>query len=115
MTSDLRVAILGAGYIASWHADAIRATPGAQLVAVCDPARDAAEALAASYGIQAFADLDQMIAAIAMSSAKTIAKPAFDPTCRISSTGSSDTMPKATAPVDSSTPRKLKKPDQTTA
>ena len=43
MTSDLRVAILGAGYIASWHADAIRATPGAQLVAVCDPARDAAE------------------------------------------------------------------------
>ncbi len=63
MTSDLRVAILGAGYIASWHADAIRATPGAQLVAVCDPARDAAEALAASYGIQAFADLDQMIAA----------------------------------------------------
>ena len=63
MTSDLRVGILGAGYIASWHADAIRATPGAALVAVCDPARDAAEALAASYGIQAFTDLDQMIAA----------------------------------------------------
>ena len=55
----------------------------------------------------------QMIAAI--SSANTIAKPALEPTCRISSTGSSETMPKATAPEDSSTPRKLKKPDQTTA
>ncbi|KGJ06839.1 Predicted dehydrogenase [Paracoccus halophilus] len=63
MTSDLRVGIVGAGYIASWHADAIRATPGARLVAVCDPAADAAEALAGSYGIAAFTDLDRMIAA----------------------------------------------------
>ena len=51
----------------------------------------------------------------AISSANTMAKPALDPTCRMSSTGSSETMPKATAPVESSTPRKLKKPDQTTA
>lgn len=63
MSSDLRVGIIGAGYIASWHADAIKATPGARLVAVCDPARDAAEALASGYGIAAFTDLDQMIAA----------------------------------------------------
>ncbi|WP_323718071.1 NAD-dependent epimerase/dehydratase family protein [Paracoccus aminovorans] len=63
MTSDLRVAIIGAGYIASWHADAIKAAPGARLVAVCDPARDAAEALASGYGIAAFTDLDQMIEA----------------------------------------------------
>ena len=55
----------------------------------------------------------QMMAAI--SSANTIAKPALLPTCRISSTGSSETMPKATAPEDSSTPRKLKKPDHITA
>ena len=54
-----------------------------------------------------------MIAAINM--AKTMAKPASEPTCRISSTGSSETMPKATAPVEVRTPRKLKKPDQTTA
>ena len=54
-----------------------------------------------------------MIAAI--SSANTMAKPALLPTCRISSTGSSETMPKATAPLESSTPRKLKKPDHTTA
>ena len=36
----------------------------------------------------------------AISSANTMAKPAPLPTCRISSTGSSDTIPKATAPVE---------------
>ncbi len=44
-----------------------------------------------------------------------MAKPAAEPTCRISSTGSSETMPKATAPVEVSTPRKFQQPDQTTA
>ncbi|MCY1449016.1 hypothetical protein D9M71_657340 [compost metagenome] len=51
----------------------------------------------------------------AISRAKIIAKPAEEPTCRISSTGSRAMMPNATAPLDSNTPRKLKNPDQTTA
>ena len=55
----------------------------------------------------------QTIAAI--KSANTIAKPALEPTCRVSSTGSSAMMPNATAPLDASTPRKLNIPDQTTA
>src|SRR5215475_10439362 len=55
----------------------------------------------------------QRIAAI--SSANTMAKPALEPTCRISSTGNSETMPKATAPDESSTPVRLHRPDQTTA
>ena len=55
----------------------------------------------------------QMMAAI--SSANTMAKPAALPTCRMSSTGNRDTMPNATAPDEISTPRKLKKPDHTTA
>src|SRR5262249_40623882 len=55
----------------------------------------------------------QMIAAI--NSANTMAKPAEEPTCRINSTGNSEMMPKATAPLDTITPRKLQKPDQTTA
>jgi hypothetical protein len=55
----------------------------------------------------------QMIAA--MSSANTMANPAPLPTCKMSSTGRSDTMPNATAPLDIKTPRKLKAPDQTTA
>ena len=55
----------------------------------------------------------QMIAAI--NSANTIAKPAALPTCKISSTGSSEMMPKATAPLEVSTPRKLNEPDHMTA
>ena len=55
----------------------------------------------------------QMIAAI--NSAKTMAKPALLPTCRINSTGSSETMPNATAPDDQRTPNKFHTPDQTTA
>ena len=51
----------------------------------------------------------------ANSKAKTIAKPTPEPTCKINSTGSKETMAKATAPDDQSTPRKLNRPDQTTA
>ncbi len=51
----------------------------------------------------------------AINSANTMAKPAPLLTCRISSTGSNDMIPKATAPLDTSTPRKLKHPDHTTA
>ena len=43
----------------------------------------------------------------ATSSAKTMANPAPLPTCRISSTGSSEMMPKATAPVETRTPMKF--------
>src|SRR5579871_3886524 len=55
----------------------------------------------------------QIIAAT--SSANTIANPPALPTCKISSTGSSDKMPNATAPVDSKTPVKLQSPDHATA
>src|SRR5262249_62360889 len=44
-----------------------------------------------------------------------IAKPALEPTCRISSTGSSEMMPYATAPEDARTPKRLNAPDHTTA
>src|SRR5271170_1821882 len=55
----------------------------------------------------------QIIAAT--SSANTIANPALLPTCRINSTGSSETIPNATAPLESSTPIKFHIPDHTTA
>src|SRR5579871_3460093 len=55
----------------------------------------------------------QRIAAI--SRANTMAKPALLPTRRMSSTGSREMMPNATAPVESITPRKLKAPLQATA
>src|SRR5271169_3762112 len=47
--------------------------------------------------------------------AKTMAKPALLPTWRMSSTGSRETMAKATAPEDVKTPRKFQNPDHTTA
>src|SRR3984885_15703332 len=49
------------------------------------------------------------------SKAKTIANPAPEPTLRISSTGSSDTTAKATAPEDNSTPIRFHVPDHITA
>ena len=55
----------------------------------------------------------QMMAAT--NKAKTIANPAWLPTWRINSTGRRETMPKATAPLESSTPMKFHMPDQTTA
>lgn len=58
-----RVGIIGAGYIATWHADAIQATQGARLVAVCDPSLGAAEDMARAYGVQAFRSVDELIAA----------------------------------------------------
>ena len=51
----------------------------------------------------------------AASSANTMAKPAPLPTCRMSSTGKSETMPKATAPDDTRTPMKFHAPDHMTA
>ncbi|MDP5336850.1 MAG: NAD-dependent epimerase/dehydratase family protein, partial [Paracoccaceae bacterium] len=45
------------------HADAIKATPDAQLVAVCDQSKGAAEDLARAHGVQAFGSVDDMIAA----------------------------------------------------
>ncbi|MBO9478702.1 Gfo/Idh/MocA family oxidoreductase [Shimia sp. R11_0] len=59
----IRAALLGAGYIADWHAAAISATPGVELVAVCDQSAAAAEALSQSYGITAYRDLEKMLAA----------------------------------------------------
>jgi predicted dehydrogenase/nucleoside-diphosphate-sugar epimerase len=60
----LRVALLGAGYIADWHAQALQSVAGVQLVAVCDRAVAKAEALANKYGgLRVFASLDEMLAA----------------------------------------------------
>jgi predicted dehydrogenase/nucleoside-diphosphate-sugar epimerase len=59
---SVRVGLVGAGYIASWHADAIAAIRGVELVAICDPALSAATALARAHGANAFASLSEMLA-----------------------------------------------------
>src|SRR5690554_4013249 len=63
LPENCRVGLVGAGYIAQWHAQAIHATPGVQLAAICDRSQDAAEAFALAHGVPSFTELDQMIKA----------------------------------------------------
>lgn len=59
-----RVALLGAGYIADWHAKCLKSVAGVELVAVCDQAQARAEALAATYGIaRTYGSLEAMLQA----------------------------------------------------
>ncbi|MFO7919522.1 MAG: NAD-dependent epimerase/dehydratase family protein [Nioella sp.] len=58
-----RIGLIGAGYIASWHADALSATPGVQITAVCDRAADAAGALAEALGCPVFGSVEALIEA----------------------------------------------------
>lgn len=63
ISSDLRIGIIGAGYIAGWHAAAISALPGLKLAAVCDTTLTSAQTFAAAYAVPAFGSVDDMIAA----------------------------------------------------
>lgn len=64
MSSDkINVALLGAGYISSWHAAALRRTPGVDLTAVCDLSGEAALGLASAIGVKnVHTSLDEMLA-----------------------------------------------------
>jgi len=59
-----RVALLGSGYIADWHAQALASVADVELVAVCDRVLPKAQALAAKFGIpKAYESLEKMLAA----------------------------------------------------
>lgn len=61
-----RVALLGAGYIADYHVDALRAQKQVAVVAVCDLNRGRAERLAGlcGAGVAVHTDLEQMVVAL---------------------------------------------------
>lgn len=61
MPNPTRVGLIGAGYIATWHAEALRDTAGVTVAAVADTSRPAAEALAAGFGAQAFGSVEELI------------------------------------------------------
>jgi predicted dehydrogenase/uncharacterized protein YbjT (DUF2867 family) len=64
MPQDIRVGLIGAGFIASWHAGAVAAAPNARVTAVCDLGRSAAEAVARQAGdARVFTDAAEMLAA----------------------------------------------------
>lgn len=59
-----RVALVGAGYIADWHAQGLRSVKNVELAAVCDRALARAQALAAKFGVaRVYASLEEMLAA----------------------------------------------------
>ncbi len=58
-----RVALVGAGYIADWHAKCIASVADVELVAVCDLSLSRAQALAEKYGIaKVYGTLETMLA-----------------------------------------------------
>lgn len=61
--TDIRIGLIGAGYIATWHADALRATPGVTVTAVADPNESAAQGLAGGVGARAFSSVGDMLRA----------------------------------------------------
>ncbi|MWD30018.1 NAD-dependent epimerase/dehydratase family protein [Aquicoccus sp. SCR17] len=75
MAEDIRVGIIGAGYIAGWHAEALKLTPGARLTAVCDLSPGAAEALAGPNGARAFTSVEDMLAAEACDAVHILTPP----------------------------------------
>ena len=62
--ADVRVALVGSGRMGAFHGETVgRRLPGAQLVAVADPAPGAAQRLAAALGAQrAYTDADEVFA-----------------------------------------------------
>jgi len=58
----MRIALIGAGRVASTHADMIRRTPGVEIVALADPRVDSAQRLAATLQVPAYRGLDEILA-----------------------------------------------------
>ncbi len=58
-----RVGLVGAGYIADWHAQGLRSVENVELVAVCDRAPARAQTLAVKFGVaHAYGSLEEMLA-----------------------------------------------------
>ncbi|WP_319825116.1 NAD-dependent epimerase/dehydratase family protein [Thalassovita sp.] len=53
MAGRIKVGLIGAGYIATWHADALRACKDAELAAICDVSAGAAKGMADAYNVRA--------------------------------------------------------------
>ena len=59
---QVRAAIVGTGYIANFHARGIQNADGVELVAVCDPNLTVARPFASSWGVPAYASIEEMLA-----------------------------------------------------
>jgi predicted dehydrogenase len=61
VTAPLRAGIIGTGAIAAFHAEALAADPGAELVGVVDASRASAEAFSARWGAAVHDDLPALL------------------------------------------------------
>lgn len=77
MTKRTRVGIIGAGYISDWHADAISATPQAELTCVVDTNLAAAQSFANARGITAFGSVQEMVTANAADAVHVLTPPEY--------------------------------------
>jgi len=68
-------AIVGTGYIADFHARAIRQTEGVELVSVCDVNLTNAQSFAAEWGVPAFDSLESMLQSGRVGSVHILAPP----------------------------------------
>ena len=75
MSGMRRVALVGAGFIARAHVEALRRTPGVHLAAVVDPVAAAAHALADPVGARVFASVAEALAADAFDCAHVLVPP----------------------------------------
>ena len=64
MSQKLRAAVVGAGYLGSFHAEKYAQASGCELVAVADVDRARADALAARLGTRAVSDFRELIGSI---------------------------------------------------
>jgi len=58
----LRTAVIGGGTVSSVHLDGLDRNPRTDLVAICDLDEDTARGIATEYDIQAFFDVEEMLA-----------------------------------------------------
>jgi predicted dehydrogenase/nucleoside-diphosphate-sugar epimerase len=71
-----RVALVGAGYIADWHAQSLRTVKNVELVAVCDPALARAQALAEKFDVpHVYVSLERMLNAEQLDAVHVLAPP----------------------------------------
>lgn len=88
--TPLNVGFLGAGYIATWHADALTRVPGVRLAAVCDLSEAAAKGFAERRGVEAaHGSLDAFLADEAIECVHVLTPPGahFETTQRILQAG----------------------------
>jgi predicted dehydrogenase len=81
--ADLQVCLLGAGMLGEVHAQSWVACPGARLVAIADPIRERAEALAAQIGAQPYTDWHEALARPGLDAVSVVVPSGYHRECTV--------------------------------